>query len=118
MLAELPTTGGRGAEATLGNAQISDPHTPAEHQIILLCFLGLFGGRLHLDQLGSVQPSSVWLCQHSGSAGMWSSRLCPAGLSVLGTPRQPLAAVLGLLCPCPCTPTAISSVAWLSVVQG
>lgn len=69
-LAGLPTPGGRRAGATLGNAQSSDPRTPTEFGAwdYVAVFLGLFGGRLRSAQLGSVEPSSVWPCQRSGSA--------------------------------------------------
>lgn len=120
-LAGLPTPGGRGAGPTLGNAQSSDPRTPAGFgawDLFVAEFLGLFGGRLRSAQLGSVQPSSVWPCQRSGSAlqecgaagcawpgcPCWGGVPTPATGSCAGAPMS-----LSLHF------TAISSVAWLGV---
>lgn len=119
-LAGLPTPGGRGAGATLGSAQSSDPHTPTGFGAwdYIAGFLGLFGGRLCLAQLGSVQPSPAWPCQHSGSALQECGAAgcarpgCPCWggdptLATGGCAGAPVSLSLPLI--------AISPVAWLSV---
>lgn len=68
-----------------GQCRSSDPHTPAGFGAwdYVAMFLGLFAGQLCSAQLGSVQPSSVWPCQCSGSA---LQECGAAGCARLGCP--------------------------------
>lgn len=105
-LAGLPTPGGRGAGATLGNAQSSDPHTPAGFGAwdYVAEFLGLFGGRLRSLCFAQCSPARcgrasavAQLCRNVEQQVV-PGQAVPAGE---GSPHWPLVAVLGLLCPCP-----------------
>lgn len=118
-LAELPTPGGRGAVATLGNPLISDPHTPTGFGAwnYVAVFFGaiwraapLGSACLGAAQLGVAVPAQ-WLSRNVEQQVV-PGRAVRAGEE---SPHRPLAAVLGLPCPCPCTSTVTSSVTWLSV---